>query len=222
MTGRSRRYPPIPNSFIIVTSASVQRVALLFAIAHVNCASPSDRPAAEAKVSPVYSQQTGRLEEIVSDRNGDGSIDTRAFMDGTTIQRIEIDRNDDGRPDRWEHYQQAARPGAVSRAEIERAEEASGSDQRITRRELYAGGVVTRVEEDTDSDGRMDKWEHYAQGLLIRIELDLQGGGFADRRMVYRRDGSVERVEVDAGGRGNWRPFTPAGHAGEAASANQR
>jgi hypothetical protein len=158
-------------------------------------------------VSPVYGSQSGRLEQLVSDRNGDGIIDTRAFMDGTTLHRIEIDRNGDTRPDRWEHYEKAALATAPSQVEIDRAEEANGADQRITRREFYERGVVSRVEEDTDADGRVDKWEHYDRGVLTRIELDLKGAGFPDRRMLYRRDGSVEKVEV-ADTSGAWRPFT--------------
>jgi hypothetical protein len=166
--------------------------------------SSSDQPAA----TPIYSKQTGRLEQLISDRDRDGSIDTRAFMDGTTVQRIEIDRNADHKPDRWEHYHTAANARARSDVEIERVEEANGSDERITRREFYERGTLVRVEEDINDDGRIDKWEHYANGQLARIELDLKGAGFPDRRMTYRRDGSVDRVEVDLEGRGEWRPFT--------------
>ena len=189
---------------------SLQCFALCLAISSASCAAEPRAATNSAPVSPVYSKQSGRLEQIVSDRNGDGTIDTRAFMDGTTLQRIEIDRNGDSRPDRWEHYKPAALARAASQVEIERAEEANGADARITRREFYAGGQVSRVEEDTDTDGRVDKWEHYEQDLLVRIELDLKGAGFPDRRMHYRRDGTVERVEVDAEGHGAWRPFTPA------------
>lgn len=172
-----------------------------------SCSSPSEPAGHATNVAPVYSQQTGRLEQIVSDRNGDGTIDTRAFMSGTVLERIEIDRNLDTRPDRWEHYQKAAAARAASDVQIDRAEEANGPDDRITRREFYVGGIVVRVEEDTDVDGRVDKWEHFDRGQLARIELDLKGAGFPDRRMVYRRDGSVENVEVDTEGRGDWRPF---------------
>jgi hypothetical protein len=158
-------------------------------------------------VAPVYNQQTGRLEQIVSDRNSDGTIETRAFMNGVVLQRIEIDRNGDSQPDRWEHYKKKA-AGAAAAVEIERAEEANGADHRITRREFYERGVVARVEEDTDIDGRVDKWEHFEHGQLVRLELDLNGAGFPGRRLFYRRDGTIERAEVDPDGRGEWRPFT--------------
>lgn len=174
------------------------------------CSAPALSPSSgHAAATPIYSKDTGRLEQLVSDRDGDGKLDTRAFMDGTTLQRIEIDRNADGRPDRWEHYHTAANARARSEVEIERAEEANGSNERITRREFYERGTVVRIEEDSNADGRIDKWEHYGGGQLVRIELDLKGAGFPDRRMTYRPDGGVDRVEVDLEGRGNWRPFTP-------------
>ena len=186
--------------------ACFRSLLVLVAIAGGRCAPPPG--AANTPVSPIYNPRSGRLEQIVSDRNGDGIVDTRAFMDGPTLQRIELDRNGDSRPDRWEYYRKVELAGAALPVEIERAEEANASDQRITRREFYAAGTVSRVEEDTDADGRVDKWEHYDHELLARIELDLNGAGFPDRRMLYRRDGSVEKVEVgDA--TGTWRPFAP-------------
>ena len=183
-------------------------LAATLAIA-IACSSPAAQPQSERPVTPVYSKDTGRLEQLVSDRNGDGKVDTRAFMDGITLQRVEIDRNGDSKPDRWEHYKSAANARAASQVEIDRAEESNGADERITRREFYERGAVIRVEEDTDANGSTDKWEHYSNGQLVRIELDLKGAGFPDRRMIYRRDGNVDRVEVDLDGRGNWRPFTP-------------
>jgi hypothetical protein len=174
------------------------------------CSAPAPSPSSgNPAATPIYSKDSGRLEQLVSDRDGDGKLDTRAFMDGTTLQRIEIDRNADGRPDRWEHYQTASNARARSEVEIERAEEANGSTERITRREFYERGTVVRIEEDINADGRIDKWEHYGGGQLVRIELDLKGAGFPDRRMTYRPDGTVDRVEVDLEGRGNWRLFTP-------------
>ena len=166
-----------------------------------------------APAQPVYNTGTGRLELLESDRNGDGQVDTRAFMDGARLHRIEIDRTGDGRVDRWEHYGESPAGGRAAGSTaglppIVRAEEASGADHRITRKEFYEKGVLRRVEEDTDANGRFDKWEHYENGVMARIDLDLTGAGFPDRRLIYRRDGNVERVEVDPEGRGQWRLAT--------------
>lgn len=159
---------------------------------------------ASSGIAPVYNQQTGRLEQLVSDRNGDGKQETRAFMDGAVIKYIEIDRNADGAADRWEYY--AASPNV-----IERAEEANGPDASgMTRREFYAGGAIRRVVDDIDLDGRPDKWEHYEQGLLTRVELDLVGKGYPSQRLVYGRDGDVIRIETDPAGTGAFKPAAPA------------
>lgn len=166
---------------------------------------PSGPPA-----TPIYNSTTGQLEQVVSDTDGDGKIDTKAFMDGRRLKHIEIDRNADGRPDRWEYYVDAPperiRPNAADgRSEIERVEEANGPDDRITRREFYERGELARVEDDSDLDGRVDRWEQYDHGILSRLDLDLNRAGFPDRRLIYGKDGSIDRIEVDPAGTGAWK-----------------
>ena len=163
-----------------------------------------------AAVKPVYNQTTGRLEQLTSDRDGDGKIDTRAFMDGVHLKYIELDRNNDGRPDRWEYYT-AGTPGRGTLGSVfdkntvlERAEEANGPDQKITRREFYDHGVIQRVEEDTDFDGRVDKWETYENGALVRMDLDLTGSGKPNRRLVYNASGALDHMESDTKGDGHF------------------
>ena len=184
----------------------------------VSCRQPSAAPAGE-KATPVYNKQTGRLEQLQSDRNGDGKADTWAYMDGTRLLRIEVDRNGDTRPDRFEYYGESS--GGAARASagapngsIERIEQADGPTDRITRKEFYVGGMIQRVEEDTDLDGRMDKWEHYERGDLVRLDLDLKGRGVADQRLFYR-DGNVVRVESDPDGDGVFTPGYPGAKGGE-------
>ena len=177
---------------------------------------PPPGPAA----TPIYSASTGRLEQVVSDTDGDGKVDTRAFMDGRRLQRIEIDRNADGRTDRWEYYADAPPERIRSNApdghaEIERVEEANGADDRITRREFYERGELARVEDDSDLDGRLDRWEHYQQGVLSRLEMDLHKGGFPDQRLIYAKDGSIVRIEVDPKGSGAWHEAPPPAPSGK-------
>jgi hypothetical protein len=163
----------------------------------VGACTSSAPPPSDRQVIPIYSKQSGRLEALVSDRDGDGALDTRAVMDGTRLNRVELDRNADGRPDRWEYYA----PDASDPPRIERAEESDGAEGRITRREFYAQGVLDRVEEDTDADGRIDKWERYAAGVLHAVELDLAGGGRPTQRLIYS-NGGVARIETDRDGDG--------------------
>lgn len=179
------------------------------------CGASTPPPPTQAGATPTatYDQQNGKLSELDFDRNGDGKVDTRALMDGVLVKSIEIDRNGTGKPDRWEYYEPvkagAAPAGSPDgHSVIVRAEEANGNGSRITRREYYENGVIARVEEDTDSDGKIDKWETYQGGLVATVELDLNHRGRPERRFVYRPDGSLDRVEVDIKGDGNFKPTT--------------
>jgi hypothetical protein len=168
-------------------------------------------------VTTVYNKDTGRLEQIALDRDGDGKQDTRAYMDGPHLRYIEIDRMNRGRADRWEYYSPGASRGNATGALFDknttlmRAEEANGSDaNQVTRWEYYDHGVIARVEEDTDADGHVDKWEYYEHGTLIRMDLDLGHTGKPDRRLVYRPDGTFDHLESDPTGDGKFTPI-PAG-----------
>ncbi|MEO8481912.1 MAG: hypothetical protein ABI634_06855 [Acidobacteriota bacterium] len=182
-----------------------QLVVAAWAGAVASCTAP---PPPAGAPTPVYNQASGQLEQLVSDRNGDGKPDTWAFMSGTRITRIQIDRNGDGRPDRWEYYSPPRVDGSPTI--IERAEEANGVDvEAVTRHERYARGVLISVDEDTDADGRPDKWETYEGGRLVRVDLDLTGRGTPTRRLVYSADGSMTRVEVDPDGDGQFTVAPP-------------
>jgi hypothetical protein len=176
------------------------------AVLLARCSPSGSAAPANERVTAVYSKETGRLEELASDRNGDGKVDTRAFMDGVRVERVEIDRNRDGRADRWEYYGPNTSGGAP---QIERAEESEGPNGRITRREHYDAGRITRVEEDTDGDDRVDKWEYYTQGLLSRVELDFDGRGKPTQRLFYGPGGNVRGVESDPEGDGTFTPVKP-------------
>lgn len=161
------------------------------------------------EVLPVYNQDTGKLEKLVSDKNGDGKVDTWAFMDGAVLKHIEQDRNGDGTPDRWEYYE----AGTISRpGRIQRAEEANGPDRKlITRREQYENGIIRRVIDDTDADSRPDKWESYESGRLTRVDLDLLAKGYPTQRLIYGDGGAVLRVETDPDGDGVFTPVPGTG-----------
>lgn len=162
------------------------------------------------KVTPVYNKDTGRLEQLTADRNGTGKVDTRAYMDGTTVKKVEVDRHAKGRPDRWEYYEADGATTKGPRTVLVRAEEANGPDDKITRWERYERGALVSVDEDTDFDGRVDKWEHYAAGALLWMDLDLTGRGFPDRRMIYGAGGTLDHMESDPTGDGRFKT-PPAG-----------
>ncbi len=176
-------------------------LALVSAVASA-CTPPPDL--ASARAVPEYHPETGRLTRLSADRDGDGRLDTWAYMDGLQTSRIEIDRTGDGQPDRWEYYEPAP-AGAPTPSRIVRAEERAGADAPVTRRETYREGALTGVEEDTDGDGRLDNWETYESGRLARLALDTVGKGYPSRRLIYDPDGRV-RVEADLDGDGIFSP----------------
>jgi hypothetical protein len=160
-------------------------------------------------IRPSYDKATGQLQRLEYDSDGDGKIDTWGYMDGARVVRVEIDEDGDGKVDRWE-YHGAPSPeaaGAGPDKTITRIERATRHDGRISRWEYFDGGSLARVEEDTDGDGKVDKWETYGNGTLLTMALDSKRQGIPDRRLVYRPDGSLDRIEVDPTGSGHFQPL---------------
>ena len=94
---------------------------------------------------------------------------------------------------------------------IERIERATRRDGVVSRWEYFDNGMLTRVEEDKDGDGKIDKWETYSDGSLSTMAIDTRHRGKPDRRLVYRPNGTLDRIEVDPTGSGSFNPLTPAG-----------
>ncbi len=196
-------------------------MALLLVMAGVS-ACGADPDAAARHVRGIYAapEQGARLVRLDYDRDRDGWIDQRTYMNGNRALRSEIDADEDGLVDRWEYY---GAGGAVERVgtssendgiedtwaypgpdqQTIRIERSTFADGRITRREFYEGGRLARAEEDTDGDGRVDRWETYRGDALAALALDTTGQrGRPDRRWIYGGTGELERVEVDPDGDG--------------------
>lgn len=204
--------PPYSTKTRDVRAAVASLAVVIALFAGAGC---GDRPANGAvpgiATSAVYNSNTGRLEKLTADQDGDGKQDTVAYMDGSRLKWIEIDRDNDGHPDRWEYYEPMDSATGVTafdrRAVITRADESARPDGVITRREFYEKGVLQRVEQDSNLDGRMDKWEYYTNDVLTRVDLDLTGKGFPDRRLIYGPNGDVVRIEQDPDGDGTFTPM---------------
>jgi hypothetical protein len=174
------------------------------------------------QLEPLYNRKSGRLEQLKYDSDGDGKFDTFSYMDGSTILRIEIDRDEDGKIDRWEYYG----PGkTLERVGLSRAQngvedtwqylDASGTVVRVEmgsqdskkktleRIEHYEKGVLVRAEEDTDRDGVMDKWETYEGNRVTSVAFDERHLGRPTLRIVYSPDGAT-RIDVDPAGDGHF------------------
>jgi hypothetical protein len=173
------------------------------------------RAAPAGRFNPTYNRETGRLERVSTDLDRDGRTDAWLYLDGVRLLRAEFDEDRDGRVDRTEYYRSAATSGDLPRATsvrggpapfIERAERSTRRDGRISRWEYYELGRLRRIEEDTNADGRVDKWETYVDGRMDTLTLDTYHRGTPDRRLVYRSDGTLDRLELDPDGDGRFVP----------------
>jgi hypothetical protein len=202
----------VPFSLRAALQAAAPVVLLLSA-----CANPSQR-AEKQGITPTYDTKTGKLTELAYDSDHDGRPDTWTRMDGSRALATRIDRNGDGKIDRWEEYDEngALKRVAFSRKDdgkpdawatpahegaLQRIESSStGDEHRIDRWEYYAGaegdgtGTLVRVEVDTKGDGKPHKWETYSGGALDTVAFDENGDGIADRRFTYR-DSALVLIE---------------------------
>jgi hypothetical protein len=191
---------------------------LAFAVSAGGCVG-SSRPDSSG-IEPVYSKQTGQLEQLKYDSNRNGTVDTVSYMDGARVLRIEIDKDEDGKIERWEYYgadQKLEKVGFSLAADgkedgwsfsgpdgsIARIELSTRRDGKVTRTEHYEHDVLTSAEEDADADGRIDKWEAYDSGRLTSVAFDTSHRGSPERRLIYSADGSA-RLEVDPDGDGKF------------------
>jgi hypothetical protein len=135
-------------------------------------------------------------------------------MDGAKPLRSRVDRDEDGRIDRWEHYDEkgqlakvgfsrkndgkpdawafAGPDGNLSRIEISSA----GDEKKVDRWEHYDAtvalnadgtGALVKAEEDTNGDAKPDKWETYENGAIKTAAFDENADGIPDRRLTYDR-----------------------------------
>ena len=174
-----------------------------------------------------YDHETGHLRRLAFDANRNGRNDAVSVMDGTRIDHIELDLDEDGKVDRWDFYRggQSLQYVGLSRlndgvmdsrafygsaGELVRIEVSSGRDGRFNRVEFYDAGALVRSEEDTNGDGRPDKWETYRPNanaspneppyVIASVAFDDSGRGTPQRRLVYDENGRSVRVEYPSAG----------------------
>jgi hypothetical protein len=189
-------------------------ISLLLLPAVLVCACwRGDEPRDRSAVRPAY-DRTGKLSELAYDSNRNGVVDTWTAMDGSRAVQTRIDSNEDGKPDRWEYYDEKShlvkvgfsrtdegKPNAWAFAgpdgAIERIEMSSAADDRkVDRWEHHHAGGIAAAEEDNNHDGSADKWETYEAGRLKTAAFDEDGDGKPDRRLTYS-NGLLVTIESD-------------------------
>jgi hypothetical protein len=206
-------------------------VACVVALCCAASCSDAEQRRLKQTTQATYDTKTGRLAELTYDANKNGRIDTWTDMDGSRPIRSRIDRDEDGKIDRWEYYDREGKLIKVgtSRSDngkpdawafsgpdgrIERVEISStGDESRIDRRERYersgadGAGTLASVEEDTNGDGKPDKWETYSSGVLRTVAYDEHGDGKPDRRLTYQA-GALILIESEPDAAGGYRTRT--------------
>lgn len=136
------------------------------------------------------------LKQLDLDIDADGR-EERIYVKGTDIERVERDRDGDGRVDVEEYYGPDRRlvkagfslagDGIIdawayrnSDGQIEKIEVSTRRDGRVNRWEYYSDGQLARVEEDTDDNGRVDRWSIYDAGILMKTVIDADKDGQPD------------------------------------------
>jgi hypothetical protein len=156
------------------------------------------------RVTAAYDKASGKLSQLTVDAAKDGKPNIYSYMNGTKFVRIEIDKDEDGKIDRWEYYgpDQKLEKVGLSRsndgkpdawayqgpdAQISKVEVSTHHDGKVNRVEFYEKGVLARAEEDGDGDGRPDKWETYENSVLATASFDTKHTGSPDTTIDYRR-----------------------------------
>jgi Putative prokaryotic signal transducing protein len=159
--------------------------------------------AGAAMVWVVYNRPS---EGASFDYDGDGRAEERAFFAGERVQRIEYDRNRDGKADQIFHYgidrtldsieSDDDFDGGYERVDRFRHNQPQrwvvddGLDRNIDRRGEYAMGVLFR-EEWLDHKGNVIKSIIYDNGLPVSGEFDSDGDGRLDTARRYDRRGEI-------------------------------
>jgi hypothetical protein len=201
------------------TTAAALALAALIALV------PACRRSDQTPPQLTYDKATGKLTRIAEDTNHDGIPDTWAYMDGTTLLRVEQDLDEDGKIERWVYYapgQKVVRaaistrkngrpdewwyPDSADPTKPARIDYSSTSDeQHIDRRETYDQGKLVRVELDTVGDGKMHQWEVHDGDTVVSVEFDLNHDGRPDMRETFAPDGTLVSTETEPDGHGGYK-----------------
>jgi hypothetical protein len=201
---------PVQSLYLI----QMRKLLFLLAVVCLSACSDAEKVRLRQTTKPTYDPATGKLKELTFDQNKNGTIDTWTEMNAARPVLTRMDRNEDGRLDRWEYHgpdgrlvkvgfsrKDDGKPDAWAYSgpdgRIERIEVSSvGDDKKIDRWEHYAGDGLTQAEDDTNADGRPDKWETYEKGVVKTASFDENGDGKPDRRFTYS-GGALVLIETE-------------------------
>jgi hypothetical protein len=126
------------------------------------------------------------------DYDGDGRVDERLYFAGDRADRVEIDRNRDGKVDQIVRYR--------ARGDTKGIESDDDFDGRFERIDTFLNGQPEAFSIDHDGDGAIDYRGRYEQGVFVLDEwLDRSGRVV---KTVRYRNGVPVSGEIDSDGDG--------------------
>jgi hypothetical protein len=128
------------------------------------------------------------------DWNDDGITDHRAFYDGQTLDRVELDRNFDGKMDSIERYD--------LEGWIRSAKSDDDFDGRFESELIYRDGQLAEWRIDYSGDGAPDNRFVFEYGVEQTYEY-LNSSGKVVKRIHYRGS-KADSAEVDLDADGKW------------------
>jgi hypothetical protein len=116
-------------------------------------------------------------EVITTDTNSDGVPDAWTYMNGTFMEKQEIDMNYDGKVDSVYLYETT---GNVKEEILD-----TDFDGKMDNWRFYESGKLRVDQMDSNADGKIDIWVHVLKGKIILIEKDTTGDGRPDTSIEY-------------------------------------
>src|SRR5262245_59958277 len=86
---------------------SVRALLAIMTVSSVMACTDAEKERLKKTTVPTYDTATGRLTQLTYDANRKGRVDTWTSMNGARPLLSRIDRNEDGKIDRWEYYDEA-------------------------------------------------------------------------------------------------------------------
>lgn len=142
----------------------------------------------------VWSLHHGPQTTDGTDWNDDGKNDERLFYDGSTLERIELDRNFDGKVDSIAHYKL---DGLLHSIESD-----DDFDGRLETKTSYRRGQAVETEIDTDADDKPDHRVRYTFGVMESFEY-LNSSGAIVKRVRYNGT-KLDQASLDLDADGVW------------------
>lgn len=132
----------------------------------------------DPRVRRIYNAQTGQLEVLIYDIDGNLRFDSWSYIEEGRVVRKERDLDEDGLIDRWEHYGPDGRLGRIGLS-------SSGTGTVDTLHYPGPDGSIETIEYLSVPGGQVRRTEYYERSALLREEEDIDGDGLVDRRTVY-------------------------------------